>query len=116
MMQLSKVVVVVMLTVAVIAIGHAQSGTMPPDQMKTMGDHMRMMSDQMKGGKMRPDQMKMMGDRMQDMADRMKSGQAMTPEQMKAMNEHMMMMREHMKMGGGGMKGKMEGEHGKGKN
>lgn len=115
MRQLGKMVVAVILLGGVATGGHAQTGPMPPDQMKTMGDHMRTMSDQMKGGKMTSDQMKMMGEQMQEMADRMKSGQAMTAEQMKAMNEHMKMMKEHMQMGKG-MKGKMEGEHTKGKN
>ena len=96
MTQFARILAVMMLIAAIAATGYAQGGAMGPDQMKMMGDHMRMMTDQMKAGKMTPDQMKMMGEHMQMMADRMKGGQ-MTPDEMKTMREHMQMMQEHMK-------------------
>ena len=100
MRQAMRIIVMGMFLVALVTMGYAQGGTMTPEQMKMMSDHMRTMSDQMKGGKMPADQMKMMAEHMQMMADRMKDGR-MAPDQMKMMNDHMKMMK-------GGMKGKME--------
>ena len=96
MRQFARIISVTMLVTAIGTTGYAQSGAMNPDQMRMMGDHMRMMSDQMKGGKMSPERMKMMSEHMQMMADRMKNGQ-MTADEMKVMREHMGMMREQMK-------------------
>ena len=113
MKQAMKVLVLgVMLgAFATVVYGQSQSQTMPPDQMKTMAEQMRTMSDRMRGGKMTPEQTKMMGDHMQMMADRMKSGQPMTPDEMKAMKEHMQTMNDHMK-DTHGMKGMGSGDKG----
>jgi len=80
MIQVTRILAMAMLVVAVATMGYAQSGAITPGQMKMMSEHMQMM------------------------AERMKDGQ-MTPDQMKTMSEHMKMMNEHMKGDMKGMKG-----------
>ena len=62
MRHVMRIIVTGIFLTALATVGYAQGGAMPPEQMKMMSDHMKTMSDQMKGGKMTADQMKMMGE------------------------------------------------------